>query len=198
VILEVVKAGNPVLSSRSEPVGQEELVKAGGTRLPAEGTINPAGYRDAFDWSLFGLKIGEVVEDDTLWVHAELPQGWQIKASNHSMWSYLYDEEGRKRAGIFYKAAFYDRSCHIQPEQRYAVSIEAAGEDEYDIEGPQFAVIKDADEEIFRLGPFESKPKPKDKYSSENWRAYNIAEEAGEAYMKEHYPDWRKSEAYWD
>ena len=44
---------------------------------------------------------------------ATLPPGWSRQGSDHAMWAHLLDEHGRQRVGIFYKAAFYDRSAHM-------------------------------------------------------------------------------------
>lgn len=60
-----------------------------------------------------GVKFGELVDGDSLFIYAELPEGWRKEGTDHSMYSDLLDEKGRKRASIFYKAAFYDRSAHM-------------------------------------------------------------------------------------
>jgi hypothetical protein len=76
-----------------------------------------------------GFKFGEPADD--LFVNVTFPAGWSKKATDHSMWSDLVDDKGRKRAGIFYKAAFYDRSAHMSLERRYVVTTEylnAAGQ----------------------------------------------------------------------
>jgi hypothetical protein len=55
---------------------------------------------------------------DGIFVKASLPIGWKkVAAPDHSMWSYIVDETGKKRAGIFYKAAFYDRRAYIRLEE---------------------------------------------------------------------------------
>jgi hypothetical protein len=187
----------------SESRGQREMVDGsnifGKTRLPAEGTLaGRHGREQEFDWSRLGITIGNVVDRDEIWVEAILPEGWKIVASDHAMWSHLHDDKGRERAAIFYKAAFYDRSCNIRPTRRYKAQTKSASKtDEWSLEGPQICVIEDAGKEIHRLGPFDSKPEPDDKYAR-GWRAADQAEAAGEAYMKEHYPDWEDQGAYWD
>lgn len=67
-----------------------------------------------------GIKFGADIDD--LFVKVQLPNGWKKQATDHSMWSDLIDEQGRKRASIFYKAAFYDRSAHISLYCRYIIS----------------------------------------------------------------------------
>ena len=60
-----------------------------------------------------GVKFGDVVPDDSLFQYVELPVGWKKVPTDHDMWSDLVDETGKKRAMIFYKAAFYDRRAHL-------------------------------------------------------------------------------------
>lgn len=66
-----------------------------------------------------GVKFLDKVEGDEMFQYVELPQGWKKQPTDHSMWSYLVDEQGRKRAAIFYKAAFYDRSARLSLICRY-------------------------------------------------------------------------------
>lgn len=61
-------------------------------------------------------------EDDPLFYYGGMPMGWEINADDHNMWSYLHDDKGRKRASIFYKAAFYDRRADISWNHRYCVN----------------------------------------------------------------------------
>jgi len=87
-----------------EAQGQRELVNA--EVLPAKG-----------DWEqleALGVKRGDYVKGDPMFVHAELPAGWKKQATDHSLWSDLVDETGKKRASIFYKAAFYDRDAFFR------------------------------------------------------------------------------------
>lgn len=69
-----------------------------------------------------GLSRGAMVDGDPLFTHVSLPAGWSKRPTDHSMWSELVDDKGRKRARIFYKAAFYDRGAHVHPTSRYRVS----------------------------------------------------------------------------
>lgn len=59
-----------------------------------------------------GFVFGEPVDD--LFVVVQFPTGWQKVATEHSMWSDLFDGEGKLRASIFYKAAFYDRRAFMR------------------------------------------------------------------------------------
>ena len=89
-----------------EAQGQRELVNS--TQLPAK--VN-SGDRKALEKA--GVVFGEKSPDDDLFVEATLPEGWQKRRTDHSMWSELVDEKGVVRATIFYKAAFYDRDAFI-------------------------------------------------------------------------------------
>lgn len=85
----------------SEKLGQIAFVHS--TAMPVE--LQPD--RAAFE--ALGFKFGLPVEGDRLFVHATLPEGWKKQGTGHDMHSEIVDETGRKRVGVFYKAAFYDR-----------------------------------------------------------------------------------------
>jgi hypothetical protein len=91
----------------SEARGQQEL--AGSQQLP---TKIDAASKTALE--VAGVKFGEPTPGDPLFRSATLPKGWQVKPTDHSMWSDLLDETGKKRASIFYKAAFYDRDAFMR------------------------------------------------------------------------------------
>ena len=86
-----------------EKRGQNDLVH--NPRLPKEGTEN----REA--WEALGIVFH--ADFDELFVNVTLPEGWGIMATDHSVWTKLVDNDGKERAMIFYKAAYYDRSAHI-------------------------------------------------------------------------------------
>lgn len=102
-----------------EAAGQAELVATGGASLPVNGSGNPC-------FAKMGIVFGETL--DGVFREATLPSGWKIVPTEHSMWSDLVDAKGRKRAGIFYKAAFYDRRAEIRPKTRYACETEYQGD----------------------------------------------------------------------
>lgn len=99
-----------------EALGQRRLVSS--TQLPIDGTEGD----DAAAWAAMGVKLGEKTDD--LFRHVELPEGWRLVATDHSMWSDLQDDRGRRRAGVFYKAAFYDRRARVSLERRYSVQCD--------------------------------------------------------------------------
>lgn len=96
----------------STPGGIEAQEAQGQRDLVAQQLIPIQGANEAAN--KLGIVLGK--EADDLFFYAELPKGWEIRATDHSMWSDLIDADGKKRAAIFYKAAFYDRKAFIRIE----------------------------------------------------------------------------------
>jgi len=171
-----------------EAAGQATFVNS--TTLPKEGLTEPGIMATRKPFVPEGLTIKD--EHDDLFVNVELPAGWVKKANpGHSMWSSLLDEQGRCRAGIFYKAAFYDRNARISWDSRYNVRTRylddgdrvqiivtdaTVGTDTEAGEGAvlwESAIITDHDEET---------------------ATHKIAE----AWLTERRPDWLNPALYWD
>lgn len=138
-----------------------------------------------------GITFGDEVDD--LFVTVQLPNGWKKQATDHSMWSDLLDEKGRKRAAIFYKAAFYDRSAHISLCQRYSVSkyepCDSEGRPAQYGKNSHFqAVAKDGDTIIHTFGV----------YGKNDYDASDPLEKAAITWLTEQFPDWKNEMAYWD
>lgn len=85
-----------------ESAGQRQLVQS--SQLPIQGPWD--------ELISLGFVKGENVDD--LFCEATLPAGWSKEGSDHAMWSYLLDERGIRRVGVFYKAAFYDRKADMR------------------------------------------------------------------------------------
>lgn len=120
-----------------EAEGQAELVAEGGRVLPTKGL-------DECPW----VSERSTVEGDPLFSYVTLPAGWTVVPTEHSMWSNVLDDQGRVRAGSFYKAASYDRSAHISPTQPFAVLDDYIARDNgvcvcevWDQRHPQRAVV---------------------------------------------------------
>lgn len=96
-----------------EKQGQQQLVHS--DRLPTE----VHGGTDE-DFIALGFSFGAPDAGDAMFRPATLPEGWKREGSEHSMWSYVVDANGRKRVEIFYKAAFYDRSAFMRLSTPYA------------------------------------------------------------------------------
>jgi len=88
-----------------EHAGQQQLVRS--ELLPTDTHNNDAGFESV------GFTFGKPLADDPMFRPATLPDGWAKQGSDHDMWSYVVDQLGRRRAAVFYKAAFYDRSADM-------------------------------------------------------------------------------------
>jgi hypothetical protein len=124
--------GGPRAIEAMEAVGQQELVMADVLPLQMGPGFGGKAISQAAraPYEKMGFVFGDLVEGDDLFVHAKLPDGWKKQADpNHSMWSNVVDDKGRKRVAIFYKAAFYDRKAHMTIEPRYNLRNLAWSED---------------------------------------------------------------------
>jgi len=97
--------GSDQAIAEQERAGQAQLVTS--DRLPTEIRGDRASFEE------LGFTFGDPDPRDPLFAPATLPEGWKRESSDHAMWSYIVDELGRRRVGIFYKAAFYDRRADM-------------------------------------------------------------------------------------
>lgn len=74
--------------------------------IPAKGYIED-------ELTALGFVLGPIDPKDPLFREATLPPGWKRIGTGHSMHTDIVDELGRKRIGIFYKAAYYDRRADL-------------------------------------------------------------------------------------
>lgn len=122
VLLDALATGDASGAiERQEARGQQELCAKG--MIPREGAARILPQLEALGFQLTPAQ-------DELFYDAVLPDGWSIKPTAHSMHSDLLDEQGRKRGGIFYKAAFYDRkaSFHLAPGPEHIPALRNQGE----------------------------------------------------------------------
>src|SRR5437868_8417504 len=96
----------PDVIQEMEAAGQQNLVES--DLLPRR--ILGATEQDV---EALGIVLGDPVDDH--FRRVVLPAGWTRKpAPDHSMWSYVYDERGRERIAVFFKAAPYDYNAHMR------------------------------------------------------------------------------------
>ena len=108
VLLEAMITGDgPAAIERQEKRGQDALVRS--QVLPIKCLRCSREQIEEL-----GVVFGEPVDD--LFINVTLPDGWEVRPTDHSMWSELVDDEDTVRASIFYKAAFYDRDAFISLE----------------------------------------------------------------------------------
>lgn len=168
---------------RQEKQGQEALVAAS-DRLPK--TFQMFGKFRGWGWDQIGPIWGVNIlgEADDIFLRVELAPGWSIQPTDHSMWTRLVDDRGRERAAIFYKAAFYDRSAHIHPLNRYFFDHDYDSDD-----SKVFVIVRDksAHSALHVVGDCER----------DDWRAMNALDQAARVWLDEHYPDHLNPLAYW-
>lgn len=180
-------AATPGGIERQEAEGQRSLTN--GARLPKE-----CAYCTREQLEQMGIRFGEDADD--LFVNVELPVGWSVKPTDHSMWSDLVDAHGYKRAAIFYKAAFYDRDAHISLNSRYSATIEPANgyEQDYDYQTTDWVgLIRDhaTNAVLWRSdarSPQGGKP----------WETRDQLSKESESKLAEMFPSYRDPLAYWD
>lgn len=179
-----IAASTPGGIEAQEARGQREAVAA--QRLPIKGT------GDGKVWEKLGFVFGEMYDD--VFVCVTFPAGWKLEPTEHSMWSNLLDDKGRKRAAMFYKAAFYDRSAHITLSRRYS-----CGADYESDKQPRDVVVRDADTIIHTVGAERAVEWSKDRDKAKADYEFNESlRMSAEAWLDQQFPDWKKADAYWD
>ena len=145
-------------------------------------------------------KMGIVIVDeyDDLFWNVKLPDGWTIKATDHTMWNDLFDDKGRKRGQFFYKAAFYDRDAFINFNTRYSIAVEHTVDssvEDFDTwyNSDWQGIVKDGDEVIYRTMTI---PKAEDYMKDSANR--NVLQNLLEVHMDTFYPNYEDIHAYWD
>lgn len=172
-------AATPGGIERQETQGQQALIAS--TTLPKE--IEGATRKQL---TAIGFVFGDDADD--LFVNVTLPTGWSKKATDHSMHSDLLDDQGRRRAGIFYKAAFYDRKADMHFVRRLVVNRHADGYE--DTTRGRVAVCK-GEEIVKDFGYYDRTAEGYTKVMSK------LCDEAT-AWLDKKYPDHLDPLAYWD
>jgi hypothetical protein len=163
----------------AEKRGQAEACRT--EALPVKGTSGA----DRENWEALGFVFGERPEGEDLFVNVTFPEGWELKRTDHSMWNNLLDAKGRNRAGMFYKAAFYDRDAHISLNRRYNINNYASCPD-----GHIRITIEDAGEVIHEFNA----PEPAEK----RWEKRDELQAEAKAWLAENFPRWESVLAYWE
>ena len=160
-----------------EDEGQQELVNS--SVLPADMQDDTRKVLEAA-----GVVFGAPVGGDPMFLHVTLPGGWKKRPTDHSMWSKLVDQFDRERAGIFYKAAFYDRSAHMRATPRFSVQFD------YDVDT---YTVKDGTRVIHT-----SEPVGLGRTDPTHYARRDALQATTSAWLTERYPDYCNAAAYWD
>lgn len=146
------------------------------------------------------LGIEVLGKADDLFYSVKLPEGWHKEAENHAMWSRLVDNKGRERATIFYKAAFYDRSAHINFTLRYRSGERPVGGwDAYrDSEIVAWeCYVTDCGQDIFVTEPTPSVDRSQ-QYETPFYELKQGKRLAADQWLAKHFPMHNDPSAYWD
>lgn len=182
IVIEAMLKGTSQMIYDQEAVGQESFV--GSETLPSKMLYPENAKKMLKKW---GFVFHGEVEGDPMFHYVTLPEGWKKERTDHSMWSKLLDQQGRERASIFYKAAFYDRSAHLSLTCRYGFHTDY---DRRDAEGVEVVIVTDCGERIHETEPLANE-------DGQNWESYEKSKKVAVAWLDERYPRWRDPTAYW-
>lgn len=186
-------AGTPGGIEAQEAAGQAQMVQS--QQLPKEKLLK---YQEQLE--AMGFKFGKNIDD--VFIEVTLPAGWCKKGTDYNMWSDLLDDKGRRRAGIFYKAAFYDRNGCMHWSCRFSTGMRLEdGRNLYKMGDDEqlrcYAVVLDAGTEVYRT-ELSSGALSGNVHNNANQQLQEpLAEEAAK-WLSEKYPNWRDEFAYWD
>jgi hypothetical protein len=136
----------------------------------------------------YGIKFLGPVEGDKLFQYCELPAGWSKQGTDHSMHSNLVDDKGRVRAGIFYKAAFYDRSASLHLTRRFSVRFDY---ERLDAAKEAVSQVLDGTQVIFTTEAIKQGDR-------KSYVMSDLTNKVAADWLTAQYPNWEDASAYWD
>jgi len=148
-------------------------------------------------YTKMGIQV--IDEYDDLFYTVRLPEGWEIKPTDHSMWNDVFDDKSRKRMNFFYKGSFYDRDAFVNFCIRYTVSVEPFDKYESDASyeersiKPWYGVVHDCGVEIFRTTGAVSHDG-----SISVWDIQESQKKLVLDFINKNYPQWEDINSYWD
>lgn len=169
-------ASTPGGIERQEAQGQCDLVSAA-NKLPADMRPDDRAALESLGF-VFGAPVDEI------FIAVQMPAGWAIRPTEHSMHSDLVDPQGRRRGGIFYKAAFYDRKADFNLTCRYSARC--------DYEKPTSTHFIEDSADGSRKHVVGTTA-----YAADYQAIREIDKEAS-AWLEANLPDYRNPLAYWD
>lgn len=183
-LVNAIRAMTPGGIEAQEADGQEAFVQS--ATLPRE-----CLYCTQADFERMGIVFGDDV--DELFIAATLPPGWTKVPTAHALWSELRDAQGRVRAHLFYKAAFYDRKAHMDAEYFFTlrrIYLDAAGvqTESYPPASIQVVIVDGNGAQRYTTSPI-----PYEQYEQ-----IREAEIRCKGWLSAHYPAWQEYAAYWD
>lgn len=146
------------------------------------------------DLKKLGFVFGKDI--DELFVEVTPPEGWTLRRTDHAMWSYVYDEQGRQRASVFYKAAFYDTDAFISLNLRYRIKPYQL----CDVDGHRLPEeVKESDYMLCEVVDHDgSSLIVVGLRESKHYQRADELNKRAEKWLKENKPKWRDPLAYWE
>lgn len=143
----------------------------------------------------WGVKFLGSVEGGQSLQRVELPTGWKKIPTYEPRLVMLVDDKGRERARI----CLFSENKVLVIQPRYGVR-EMLLNELFHGNGPISAVVADGRIVTGEGGAlYETEPTDLPLYGqNERYKARRKAVEDAEAWLDEHYPDWRNPLAYWD
>lgn len=182
---EWLLGGNPNAIEKQEAQGQKEIVNS--SQLPTDS--NTRGIDAKEQYEKMGIKVIGISDGDDIFYNVDMPIGWKKESTDHSMWNKLVDDKGRERAMFFYKAAFYDRSSHIDFNSRFNVI------GNYEVTNQLSYQVKDNNNDSVL---FETKKVVRGEDTREYYNQTDILREEAVQFLKSKYPNCDDINAYWD
>lgn len=177
--------GNPQAIEQQEAQGQKELVNS--SQLPTNSNTRGVDAKEQYE--KMGIKVIGITKGDEIFFDVEMPKGWKKKPTDHAMWNKLLDDKGRERAMFFYKAAFYDRSSHIDFKSRFNVVGNYENRDSMN-----YRVIDADGEKIL----FETEKAVRTEDSSAYYKKQDELREEATNFLKDKYPNHEDINDYWN
>lgn len=121
-VAEVTAMGSDRMDSDEEPtrrkvqgVTDSDVKGLGAQKWLAsqQGTVLPKRILGGSERDLAKLGFSLGPEIDDLFQSGRPPKGWQMRPSDRSAWSYIYDEKGHQRVGVFFKESAGERLAHM-------------------------------------------------------------------------------------
>lgn len=136
-----------------------------------------------------GVRFGDGVPGDDLFIYATLPRGWSKSTGDQDTY-FLLDEQGRKRAVVYYKPAYYDRYAELNALPRFTIDIDERRADR----GILAMSVYDSGSKVYTIERDSCGERHSELYRT---RRREIAEQVS-TWLADKYPNWRDPSSYWD
>lgn len=113
-LLEAVTPA-PDLTEATELLGEEAVRLAGRDEGHRRVELLPRVFGPVFaQFAALGFEQASPAAHDPLLAFLVIPEGWERRRSDHHLYDYLVDGEGRNRVQVMYKGADYDRDAWMR------------------------------------------------------------------------------------